>query len=254
VRDATGAAGALLVLGGGSDLGLACARVLVARGTRTVVLAARAPERLAPEAQRLREAGARRVALVPFDADAIEGHEAALDRAWAAAAEDVDVVLVAFGLLGEPGLGDGRPEAALALLRTNALGGASAALRVAARLRAQGHGTLVVLSSVAGERPRPAHCGFGASKATLDFLARGLGDALAGSGVRVMVVRAGFVHTKMTRGMDPPPGAASADRVARAIVDGMRAGRTVVYAPRAVRALALVLRALPGALVRRLPR
>jgi decaprenylphospho-beta-D-erythro-pentofuranosid-2-ulose 2-reductase len=254
VRDATGRVDAVLVIGGGSDLGLACARTLVARGTRTVVLAARRPERLGAAADSLRSAGAQRVRVVPFDADVPDEHEAALDRAWADAEGDVDVVLVAFGLLGAPRLGDGEPEAALALMRTNTLGGASAALRAAARLRRQGHGTLVVISSVAAERPRPATFVYGASKAGLDFLARGLGDALAGSGVRVVVARPGFVRTKMTAGMPAPPGAASAEAVAAAIADAVRDGRSVAYAPRGVRALALVLRALPGAVVRRLPR
>jgi decaprenylphospho-beta-D-erythro-pentofuranosid-2-ulose 2-reductase len=254
VRDATGGVGSVLVLGGGSDLGLATARALVARGTTTVVLAARAPERLAPAAAALRDGGAARVQLVAFDADRTEDHERALDDAWTAAAGDVDLVLVAFGVLGPQWPGTDRPDESLALLHTNALGGASAVLRAAARLRAQGHGTLVVLSSVAAERPRPANFVYAAGKATVDFLARGVGEALAGSGVRVLVVRPGFVATKMTEGMQPPPLSATPEQVARAIADALRGDARVVYVPRAMRVLALVLRLLPAAVVRRLPR
>jgi len=254
VRDGLGGAGTLLVLGGGSEIGLATARELVARGTRTVVLAARDPERLAPRAEELRAAGAARVALVPFDADAPEAHAAALDTCWEAAQGDVDVVLLAFGVLGPSGEPERDPAAAVATLRTNALGGASAALHSAERLRAQGHGTLVVLSSVAAVRARRANFAYGASKAALDALAQGLGDALHRTGVAVVVVRPGFVRTRMTAHLPPAPGATTADQVAGAIADGLARGAAVVWAPPAMRVLALVLRLLPRPLLRRLPR
>jgi len=256
VRDGLGGAGTLLVLGGGSEIGLATARELVARGTRTVVLTARDPERLAPRAEELRAAGAARVALVPFDADAPDTHPAALEAAWAAAGDgaDVDVVLLAFGVLGPSGEPERHPAAAVATLRTNALGGASAALHAAERLRAQGHGTLVVLSSVAAVRARRANFAYGASKAALDALAQGLGDALHGTGVAVLVVRPGFVRTPMTAHLPPAPGATTAEQVARATADGLARGAAVVWAPPAMRVLALVLRLLPRPLLRRLPR
>ncbi len=254
MRDALGGAGTLLVLGGGSEIGIATARALVARGTRTVVLAARAPERLQAQADALRAAGALQVELVAFDADLPDEHPAALEAAWAAAGGDVDVVLLAFGVLGPSGTPERDPAAAVATMRTNALGGASAALHAAARLTAQGHGTLVVLSSVAAVRARRANFAYGASKAALDGLARGLGDALHGTGVRVLVVRPGFVRTRMTAGMDPAPGATTAERVGEATAEGLARGASVVWAPPAMRVLALVLRLLPRALLRRLPR
>jgi decaprenylphospho-beta-D-erythro-pentofuranosid-2-ulose 2-reductase len=254
MRDALGGVGSLLLLGGGSEIGLATARRLVAEGTGTVVLAARAPERLEAAAAALRAAGAARVELTRFDADAPEEHPAALEAAWRAAGGDVDVVLLAFGVLGPSGTPETDPAAAVQTLRTNALGGASAALHTAARLREQGHGTLVVLSSVAAVRARRANFAYGASKTALDALAQGLGDALHGSGVSVTIVRPGFVTTKMTAGMQPMPGATSAERVAEAIADGLRRGAPVVWAPPAMRWLAVVLRLLPRPLLRRLPR
>jgi decaprenylphospho-beta-D-erythro-pentofuranosid-2-ulose 2-reductase len=254
VRDALGGAGTLLVLGGGSEIGLATARALIARGTRTVVLAARDPGRLAGAAEALRTAGAARVELVPFDADAPEEHPAALDAAWAAAGGDVDIVLLAFGLLGPSGTPERDPAAAVAAVRTNALGGASAALHAAERLGAQGHGTLAVLSSVAAVRARRANFAYGASKMTLDALAQGLGDALHGTGVHVLVVRPGFVRTRMTADLPPAPGATTPERVGEAVAEGIGRGASVVWAPPAMRVLALVLRLLPRPLLRRLPR
>jgi decaprenylphospho-beta-D-erythro-pentofuranosid-2-ulose 2-reductase len=234
---------AVLVLGGGSELGVAIARALA---PDTVVLAGRAPERFAAQ-----EVGAARVHAVPFDADAPDTHERALDAAWAAAGGDVDVVVVAFGALGAqwPGVED--PDASVALLRTNALGAGSAVLRAAGRLRRQGTGALVLLSSVAAERPRPANYVYAAGKAAADFLARGVADA---TGVRVLVVRPGFVPTRMTAGMKAPPLSATPEQVAEATVDGLRRGRRVVYVPRSMRLLGLVVRLLPGAVVKRLPR
>jgi NAD(P)-dependent dehydrogenase (short-subunit alcohol dehydrogenase family) len=234
---------AVLVLGGGSELGVAIARELA---PGVAVLAGREPERLATQA-----VGDARVQAVGFDADDPGSHERALDAAWAAAGGSVDVVVVAFGVLGAqwPAVED--PEAAVASLRTNALGAGSAVLRAARRLQRQGSGALVLLSSVAVERPRPANYVYAAGKAAADFLARGVADA---TGVRVLVVRPGFVPTRMTAGMKAPPLSATPEQVARATVDALRRGRRVVYVPRAMRLLGIVVRLLPAAVVRRLPR
>ena len=233
----------VVVLGGGSELGLAIARSLA---PEVAVLAGRSPERLA----RCEVAGAR-VETVPFDGDDTDSHEAALDAAWAAAGGTVDVVVVAFGALGKqwPGVED--PDASVALLRTNALGAGSAVLRASARLQRQGSGALVLLSSVAAEGPRPSNYVYAAGKATADFLARGVAQA---TGVRVLVVRSGFVPTAMTAGMKAPPLSATPAQVAQATVEALRRGRRVVYVPRSMRAIATVFRLLPAAVVKRLPR
>jgi decaprenylphospho-beta-D-erythro-pentofuranosid-2-ulose 2-reductase len=241
VKDALGRVESVLVLGGGSEIGLATARALVARGTRRLVLAARAPERLESEAAALRAAGAD-VALEPWDATDVAGQEAAIaglfDRHG-----DLDVVLAAAGVL------DGAPAE---VIGTNFLGLAAALAPAAERLRAQGHGTVVVLSSVAGERARRSNYLYGSSKAGLDAFAQGLGDALAGSGVGVLVVRPGFVRTKMTAGLDPAPLATTPEKVADAIVAGLARGSHTVWVPGALRWVMSVLRHLPRPVFRRL--
>jgi decaprenylphospho-beta-D-erythro-pentofuranosid-2-ulose 2-reductase len=241
VKDALGRVESVLVLGGGSEIGLATARALVARGTRRLVLAARAPERLESEAAALRAAGAE-VALEPWDATDVAGQEAAIaglfDRHG-----DLDVVLAAAGVL------DGAPAE---VIGTNFLGLAAALAPAAERLRAQGHGTVVVLSSVAGERARRSNYLYGSSKAGLDAFAQGLGDALAGSGVGVLVVRPGFVRTKMTAGLDPAPLATTPEKVADAIVAGLARGSHTVWVPGALRWVMSVLRHLPRPVFRRL--
>ena len=82
---------------------------------------------------------------------------------------------------------------------------AAALSAVAARLQRQGHGRIVVLSSVAGFRIRRSNFVYGSAKAGLDNFATGLGESLRGTGVSVHIVRPGFVHTKMTAGRDKAP-------------------------------------------------
>ncbi len=102
-----------------------------------------------------------------------------------------------------------------------------------------------MLSSVAGERARKDNFVYGSSKAGLDAFAQGLGDSLAGSGARVMVVRPGFVHTRMTEGMDDGPFSTTPEVVADAIIDGLRKGRHTVWAPALLRYVFGGLRHLP---------
>src|SRR5262249_487738 len=121
------------------------------------------------------------------------------------------------------------------------------------RLQAQGHGLVVFLSSVAGERVRRSNFVYGSSKAGADGFYQGVAAALASSGVRVMIVRPGFVHTKMTAGLNAPPMSVSADDVADAVGRGIARGREVVWVPPALRYVMSALRHVPTALFRRLP-
>lgn len=251
MRDALGSVGTLLVLGGGSDVGLAIARALVDSHTRTVVLAGRDPAALARPARVLRDAGAVTVDTVAFDADRSESHDALLGSIFDRHG-DVDVALLAFGTLPDQQRAERETEVAVAAARTNFVGAVSVLTPLAARLRAQGHGTAIVLSSVAAERPRRSNYAYGAAKAGLDAFAQGLGDALAGSGARVMVVRPGFVRSKMTAGLPVAPLATTPDAVAAAVVAGLRRGAHTVWAPPTLRPVMAILRHLPRDLFRRL--
>ena len=162
-------------------------------------------------------------------------------------------MLVAFGVLGDQSRAEQDPAAALEIVQTNFTGTVSVTVPLAARLRSQGHGLLVLLSSVAGERVRRSNFVYGASKAGADGYYQGLAAALAKSGVRVMIVRPGFVHTKMTNGMKAAPLSVGADTVADAIVHGIARGRDVVWVPPAMRYVMAALRHLPTAVFRRLP-
>jgi decaprenylphospho-beta-D-erythro-pentofuranosid-2-ulose 2-reductase len=165
---------------------------------------------------------------------------------------DVDLTLLAFGVLPDEGAAQKDAGIAIEAARTNYVGAVSVLLPLAERMREQGHGTIVVLSSVAGERGRRSNFVYGSSKAGLDTFCQGLADRLYGSGVRLLVVRPGFVHSNMTRGLDPTPLAATPDDVARAIVDGLSRSAPVIWVPAKLRWVMSGLRHLPRPLFRRL--
>jgi len=118
---------------------------------------------------------------------------------------------------------------------------------------AQGSGRIVVFSSVAAVRARPATVLYGSAKAALDRFASGLAQSLRGSGVVVQIVRPGFVHTKMTRGLRPAPFAVGPEDVAAAVMRGIERDQAIIWVPGFLRWLYLVLRHLPRQLWARLP-
>jgi decaprenylphospho-beta-D-erythro-pentofuranosid-2-ulose 2-reductase len=251
VTDALDRATSVLVLGGTSEIALAIVRALRSPALRRVVLAARpSPGRDAAVAA-LTSEGVGGVSAIDFDAASTDTHEALLGEAFSAG--DLDVVLLAFGVLGDQQGFEDDPDLAVEAAQVNYVGGVSVCLRAARHLRAQGHGTLVVLSSVAGERARRSNFVYGSTKAGLDSLASGLADALNGSGAHVLVVRPGFVRTGMTAHLAPAPLSVTAEDVADAVVGGLRRGSTVVYVPAAMRVVMSGLRHLPRTVFRRLP-
>ncbi|WP_329256182.1 decaprenylphospho-beta-D-erythro-pentofuranosid-2-ulose 2-reductase [Streptomyces sp. NBC_01478] len=239
----------LLVLGGTSRIALATARRLIARRTRTVWLAGRPSPALESAASQLRALGAE-VHTVAFDALDPDSHETVLGKVFAEG--DIDMVLLAFGVLGDQARDERDPAAAVRVARTNYVGAVSSGLISARALQSQGHGSLVVLSSVAGERARRSNFIYGSSKAGLDTFAQGLGDALYGTGVHVMVVRPGLVRS---RTMADPRAASlttTPEAVATAVELGLRRGSETVWVPGALRVLTSALRHLPRELFRRL--
>jgi decaprenylphospho-beta-D-erythro-pentofuranosid-2-ulose 2-reductase len=208
------------------------------------LLAARRPDALTEDVESMRARGATTIEVVSFDALQSDSHAALVDDLFERFG-DIDVALLAFGVLGDQADFEADPAAAAEAARANYVGAVSSGLAVANRMRTQGHGTIVVLSSVAGERVRKANFVYGSSKAGLDAFAQGLGDSLAGSGVHVTVVRPGFVHSKMTTRMSPAPFATTPDAVAEAVVKGIAANREVIWVPGPLRWVMAAFRHLP---------
>lgn len=248
--DALGTVGSLLLVGGTSDIAVATARRYLAERPLRIVLAARDTPRRAAVADELRAAGGT-VEVVDFDA-ADPGAPARVVAA-AAAGGDIDVALVAFGLLGDAEQLRTDADAVAELARVNYVAPTVVGTELANRMRRQGHGVIVALSSVAGERARASNFVYGSTKAGLDAFYSGLADSLVGTGVSVLVVRPGFVRSKMTEGLEPAPLATTPEAVAQAIVTGIRKGRHTVWVPGAMRWVMSGLRHTPRAVFRRLP-
>lgn len=248
--DAVGNPQSLLLLGGTSEIGLAIAMKYAKRRPLRVVLAARPSERLDRAADDLRAAGAT-VSTVEFDALDLDGHAAALDKAFGDG--DIDVTVLAFGLLGDAEQAWQDHARAVELAQVNYTAPVSVGVLLAQRLRTQGHGRVVALSSVAGERVRRSNFVYGSTKAGMDGFYLGLGEALRGDGITVTVVRPGFVRTKMTEGMKPAPLSASADQVADVVVSAVAKRKELVWAPAPLRVLFSILRHIPRPVFRRLP-
>lgn len=251
MTDALGAPQSVLLIGGTSEIGLGIVRRLPRGRLRRLVLTAHDVAGTERAARALVADGLPAPELVALDAAESAGHAKTIDALFDAGG--FDVVVLAVGVLGDQRLAEQDPAEAVRVAEVNYVGPVSLALHVGRRLRKQGHGVLVVLSSMAGRAARRSNFVYGSTKAGLDALALGLGEALAGSGARVLVVRPGFVHTRMTAHLRAKPLATTPDAVARVTVAGLRLGREVVHAPAAMTLVAAALVVLPRAVLRRLP-
>ena len=238
----------VLLLGGTSEIGLAILASLGLPASAEVILAGRDEQRLAAAGKELPA----QVRTVPYDALETGSHQAFVDGLFADG--HLDLVVSAAGVLVPQADLERDVRRAAEMIETNFTGHVSTLLAVAARMRAQGRGTIVVLSSVAAVRPRKANPVYGSAKAGLDAFARGLADLLHGTGVRVLLVRPGFVTGRMTAGMPPAPLATTPEAVGKATAAALRRGQATVWVPPSLAGLALALHFVPRPLWRRISR
>lgn len=242
----------VLLIGGTSEIGQAIVRRLAFESRVRPYLLGRGRERLSAALAELERAGCGPGEVDELDADELGSHREVLARAFERSG-GFDVVVLAVGVLGAQAGLDADPAEATEVMRVDFVGAGSLLLESMRLMRERRRGTLVVLSTVAAERPRAGNAIYGAAKAGLDALAQGLADAEAGSGVRVLVVRPGFVTTKMTEGLEPAPFATTPQAVADATVRALAGNAHTVWVPSTLRLVFAVLRHLPRPLYRRLP-
>ena len=240
-----------MVFGGRSEIGVELATRLAPGAT--VVLAARGADRLDEQVAAVRAAGAAAVHTVEFDADELSSHGPLVDK-LVGEFGPVRIAVLAFGILGDQARAEADAGHAVAIVHTDYVAQVSLLTHLATAMRAVGRGDLVVFSSVAGIRVRRANYVYGSAKAGLDGFACGLTDALQGTGVRLLLVRPGFVIGRMTEGMDPAPLSSTPAQVAEATARALRRGRGTVWVPWALRPLFFGMKLLPRAIWRRLPR
>ena len=232
MNDATGMPQTAVVIGGTSDIGRSILRALVARRLRRIILTGRYEVGLRSVADELLGIGATSVETAFCDVTDPASHTALAKDAVARLGQ-IDLVLVTAATLGDQSLDEVDPQATARVIDTNFTGPAAA--------------------MVAFVRVRRANFIYGSSKAGLDAFTIGLGDSLRQTGASVMVVRPGWVATRMTAGLAPGPMATTAAAVAADVVTAMGKGADVVWSPAPLKWIFAVLRLLPPALWRRMP-
>jgi short-subunit dehydrogenase len=238
----------LLVLGGTSDIGRATARAFAAKGW-TIQLAGRDIDALKRESDDLTARAGGGVTTHRLDV---------LDATSLAAFLDTlpklpDVAVSVVGLLGEQTKAETDLDHATAIMRSNFEGPALLLGLLADRMLARGRGTIVGVSSVAGDRGRASNYVYGAAKAGFTAFLSGLRNRAAKRGVHVITVKPGFVRTRMTEGMDlPGPLTAEPKEVADAILRGVTTGKNVIYVRSIWWPIMGIIRALPESLFKKL--
>jgi decaprenylphospho-beta-D-erythro-pentofuranosid-2-ulose 2-reductase len=258
VLDAVGNPQTLLLLGGTSEIGLAiCERYL--RTAKARVLLADLPNHPRKDAalEQMRAAGAKSVEWIDFDGLDTDSHPAVIDAAFAGG--DVDVAIVAFGLLGDAEELWQNQRKAVQIAGVNYTAAVSVGVLLGERMRAQGSGRIIAMSSAAGERVRRSNFVYGSTKAGLDGFYLGLGEALREYGVRVLVIRPGQVRTSTTvehwkaTGAKEAPFTVDKEDVAEMAVAAAGKGKDLIWAPGAFRYVMMVLRHIPRPIFRKLP-
>ncbi|ADG99249.1 short-chain dehydrogenase/reductase SDR [Segniliparus rotundus DSM 44985] len=250
MMNAVGVPKSVLLLGGASEIALAIAEELLDSGPLVVTIAARDTPARAAAAKRLERHNAT-VRVVDFEATDFASHPKIMDAVFEAG--DVDVSVVAFAVLGDAEENWQNQAKAVELAQVNYTAAVSVGVLLGEKIKTQGHGRVIALSTVAGERVRRANFVYGSSKAGFDGFYLCLGEALAEHGGKVTVVRPGQVRTKLSAGHPPAPLTVDAQDVAKAAVAGMRAGKEIVWVPWPFRFVMFAFRHIPRAIFRKLP-
>lgn len=234
----------VLVIGGYSDIAISTLRHLLAGSDARVVLAGRSESKLANAAEQLSSrAPLLDVTTTQFDALNIENHERFLRETLSNTT--FDLVLISFGVLGNQQTDVTLPANAATVITTNFTATAALLLELTKQLADKPHCTIALVSSVAAIRARAANFIYGSSKAGVDQFFQGLTDALRHSHLKLVLIRPGFVHTKMTASRKPQPGAISCDRAGKVIALGLRQGYSEIWAPPYLKYVFGIIRVLP---------
>ena len=236
----------MLIVGAGSDIGRALAKVAAAAEC-ALLLAARNSSQLEDLRECLRRKHGVEIAIFDFDALATDTHVPFVDSLPFLP----DIVVCLVGVLGDQWLAAQRFAEAELILRSNLLGPVSILSVLANRMEQRGHGAIIGVSSPAGDRGRADNYVYGAAKAGLTAFLSGLRQRFGRTPIRVVTIKPGPVRTKMTEGqrkslMTTP------DRIAPALFAACSKARGVVYLPWYWRPIMLLIRIIPEALFRRL--
>jgi len=245
VENSFGQPQSVVVLGGSSDIARALTKRLCAARAHTVVLCGRNQTLLDQSAEEAKDYGASTTDTVVFDAKSVTRAASVVSEAFEKVGGDVDLVVVALGLLGDQFAQENDAAAAAKVALVNFAWPVAALAEVRRRLVDQGHGRILVMSSVAAIRIRRNAYLYGGAKAGLDRLCDGLADSLEGTGVTLQLLRPGVVRTRMTKGQAPVPFTTGPEEVADYVMKGLATNDRVIWSPPFMRYAFAVLRHLP---------
>ncbi|SMG41879.1 Short-chain dehydrogenase [Marivirga sericea] len=238
----------ILILGATSDMAKALVSEL-ANDKHHFFLAGRNINRLEPFSKDLLIRFDAQSTLIDFDAQDCESHEEfykqlTLKPEW---------VISFIGYLGDQSIGQTVWEESKKIIEINYTGVASILNIVSQDMESRGSGSIVCVSSVAGDRGRGSNYLYGSTKAGLTAYLSGLRNRLCKKGVHVMTVKPGFVDTQMTADLDlPKPITASPEQVAKAIIKGLKKQKNTVYILPIWRLIMFVIRNIPEFIFKKL--
>jgi short-subunit dehydrogenase len=221
----TASTSSVLILGATSDMGRAIAQCFAAEG-HPIILAARQVADVAADCQDLLLRHQIEVSAIAFDALDTGAHEELVSNL----AHLPEIAICCVGLLGDQTQSETDWPHANLIMRSNYEGPASILATLANAFEARGSGTLVGISSVAGDRGRAKNYTYGSAKAGFTAFLSGLRNRLASKGVHVITVKPGFVYTRMTEGMDLPAKlTARPDQVGQRVLKAVKKKQDTVY-------------------------
>jgi short-subunit dehydrogenase len=246
----SGQAKRIVILGASSSIAEATARIWAAEGAR-LILVGRDEARLENIATDLKTRGAG--AAMPWRLDCANTGAAQQLGNMVEALDGLDVLLLAYGVLGDQAGLEQEPEAVAELIQTNFASAVAWCLAAKAILEKQRTGALLVIGSVAGDRGRRSNFIYGATKGGLARVVEGIAHSLAPFGARAVLIKPGFVDTPMTASITKKGLLwAQPEQVARVIAAAARRGGPIVYAPAFWRLIMLIVRHLPTFIFNRL--
>ncbi|ABK15845.1 SDR family oxidoreductase [Syntrophobacter fumaroxidans] len=239
----------VLILGANSDIARAIADKFAREEGAHLCLASRDTDELERLAKDIEVRHRTRVQIARFDALQFASHR----LFYESLDPKPDTVVVAFGYLGNQSRAQAEFDEARKIVETNFLGCVSILEIIAEDFEARGRGTILAISSVAGERGRQSNYMYGSAKSALTTYLSGLRNRLYRRNVRVITVLPGFVRSKMTDGLRfPKMLSAVPEETADDVFRAFKSGADEVYTKWFWKWIMTVIRMLPERIFKRL--
>jgi len=240
-----------LIVGASAGIGAEIARKLVAAGCR-VALVARRREELEALRDELNAAAGANVAIIAVHDVTNWKETPLLFQEVTGELGGLDLIVYAAGFMPSIAPDEYDIEKDAAIMEVNTIGAMAWLNEAARRFARVKRGTIVGISSIAGDRGRSGNPAYCTSKAALATYLESLRNRVGRYGVKVVTIKPGFVDTEMTRGKPGLFWLISAERAAELILNSAARGRKVSYIPARWRLMAWVVKSIPSFLFKRL--